>query len=105
MLASFPPESYHGDVGQLLADDEMGPGMDLRPALERLSLPALVIAGRQDPIDPGMQEEIHLALKNSRLVLLDHCGHFSWLEQPAALYGAIREFLAENDSRTHAPSP
>jgi len=96
MAAAFRTESYHDDVGQLMAADQMAPGMDLRPALKRLSLPALVIAGRQDPIDPGMQEEIHLALKNSRLVLLDPCGHFSWLEQPAALYSAIREFLAEN---------
>ncbi|MFZ0964393.1 MAG: alpha/beta hydrolase [Terriglobia bacterium] len=93
MVATFRPESYHEDVGQLMAADEMAPGMDLRSALERLSLPALVVAGRQDPIDPEMQEDIHLALKNSRLVLLDRCGHFSWLEQPAALFGAIREFL------------
>jgi proline iminopeptidase len=105
MLATFLPESHHDDVGQLMAADEMGPGMDLRPALERLSLPALVIAGRQDPLDPGMQDEIHLALKNSRLVLLDHCGHFSWLEQPAALYSAIREFLAGNNPRAQTPSP
>jgi proline iminopeptidase len=70
--------------------------MDLRPALRRLSLPALVIAGRQDPIDPGMQYEIHLALEKSRLVILERCGHFSWLEQPEALYAAIRQFLSEN---------
>jgi proline iminopeptidase len=94
MVATFRAESFHEDVGQCLAADEMAPGMDLRPALEHLALPALVVAGRQDPIDPGMQEEIHLALKNSRLVLLDRCGHFSWLEQPEALYSAIREFLA-----------
>jgi proline iminopeptidase len=97
MLAMFRAESFHDDVGQLMAADEMGPGMDLRPALERLSLPALVIAGRQDPLDPGMQTEIHLALKNSRIVFLDRCGHFSWLEQPAAFYSAIREFLAGNN--------
>jgi len=105
MVTTFRAESYHDDVGRLLAADEMAPGMDLRPALERLSVPALVIAGRQDPIDPVMQDEIHLALKNSRLVLLDRCGHFSWLEQPAALYSAIREFLAENSRRAQAPSP
>jgi proline iminopeptidase len=96
MAATFGPASYHDDVGAALAADEMAPGMDLRPALRRLSLPALVIAGRQDPIDPGMQYEIHLALKNSRLVILERCGHFSWLEQPQALYAAIRQFLSEN---------
>ena len=93
MIAGFRAESYHDDVGQLLAADEMAPGMDLRPALQRLSLPALVIAGRQDPMDPAMQYEIHLALGKSRLVLLDRCGHFAWLEQPEGFYAAIREFL------------
>jgi len=105
MVATFRLESYHDDVAQLMAVDEMAPGMDLRPALERLPLPALVIAGRQDPIDPGMQGEIHLALKNSRLVLLDRCGHFSWLEQPSAVYSAIREFLGENHPPAQTPSP
>jgi proline iminopeptidase len=93
MISTFRPESEHDDVGRLLAADEMAPGMDLRPALQQLSLPALVIAGRQDPIDPGMQYEIHLALKASHLVLLDRCGHFAWLEQPEGFYLAIREFL------------
>jgi proline iminopeptidase len=96
MAPMFGPASYHGDVGEALAADEMAPGMDLRPALHRLSLPALVIAGRQDPVDPGMQYEIHLALEKSRLVILERCGHFAWLEQPEALYAAIRQFLGEN---------
>jgi len=104
MIAAFRAESYHDDVGQLLAADEMAPGMDLRPALQHLSQPALVIAGRQDPDDPGMQYEIHLALRESRLVLLDRCGHFAWLEQPEGFYSAIREFLSENDKRTKALS-
>ena len=92
-VAGFKPESFHEDVLPLLAADEMAPGMDLRPALRDLSIPALVIAGRQDPMDPGMQFELHLALKNSRIVFLDRCGHFAWLEQPEGLYSAIREFL------------
>ncbi|MHB8654559.1 MAG: alpha/beta fold hydrolase [Terriglobia bacterium] len=93
MVGSFP--AYHGDVAELLMTDKMAPGSDLRPALQQLSLSALVIAGRQDPIDPGMNYEIHLALKNSTLVILEQCGHFSWLEQPDALYAAIRKFLGE----------
>jgi proline iminopeptidase len=106
MISTFRPESDHDDVGQLLAADEMVPGMDLRPALQQLSLPALVIAGRQDPIDPGMQYEIHLALKASRLVLLDRCGHFAWLEQPEGFYSAIREFLGGIARKTNGkPKP
>lgn len=105
MVATFREDSFHDDVAQLLAADEMAPGMDMRPALAGLTVPALVIAGRQDPADPGMQYEIHLALKNSRLVLLDRCGHFSWLEQPDALYAAIREFLADIEKHVGASPP
>jgi proline iminopeptidase len=95
-ITEFRAESYHDEIGQLLAADEMAPGMDLRPALRRLPVPALVVAGRQDPMDPAMQYEIHLALRKSRLALLDRCGHFAWLEQPEAFYAAIRSFLAEH---------
>jgi len=92
-IVGFQSNSYHGDTGSMLAADLMAPGMDLRPVLRTLDVPALVIAGRQDPLDPGMQYELHLALKNSRIVLLDRCGHFAWLEQPDALYAEIRGFL------------
>ncbi len=92
--AQFKPESFHMDVAQFMAADEMAPGMDLRPVLKQLTMPALVIAGRQDPLDPGMQYEIHLALQNSQLVLLDRCGHFAWMEQPDALFSALKPFLA-----------
>lgn len=93
MIAAFRDESFHGDVYQLLSNDTMGPGVDLRPALRRLPTPALIVAGRQDQCDPGMQYEIYLALKNSRLEILERCGHFAWLEQPRALYAALRQFL------------
>jgi proline iminopeptidase len=103
-IAGFRADSYHGDTGQMLAADLMGEGMDLRPVLQKLDVPALVVAGRQDPLDPGMQYELHLALKNSRLVLLDHCGHFAWLEQPEALYAAIRGFLGPVNSESPDPT-
>jgi len=94
MIETFRGESFHPEVAQLLAADEMAPGMDMRPALAGLETPALIVAGRQDPIDPAMQYEIHLALRGSRLVLLERCGHYPWLEQPDAFFAAVREFLA-----------
>jgi pimeloyl-ACP methyl ester carboxylesterase len=32
-------------------------------------------------------------LKGSRLVWLDRCGHWPWIEQPEALEKALLEFL------------
>ena len=87
------PEKYHPETSRLLGSDVMPPGADLRPALKGFLRPVLVIAGRQDPLDPAVQYEIHLALKNSTLRLLERCGHFSWIEQPEEFYQSIRDFL------------
>jgi proline iminopeptidase len=88
------PEKFHAETANLLAADIFGGSGDLRPGLKDFSRPVFIIAGRQDPCDPAMQYEIHLALKNSTLQLLNRCGHFSWIEAPTEFYKALREFLA-----------
>ena len=91
---AFGPANFHEETANLLAADIFSGDGDLRPGLKDFSRPVLVIAGRQDPCDPAMQYEIHLALKNSTLHLLDRCGHFSWIEQPEQFYKTVREFLS-----------
>ena len=86
-------QHLHPDVSRLIGADMMGPGTDLRPQLKDFAAPVLIVAGRQDPLDPVIQEEIHQALKNSSVRLLDRCGHYAWIEQPAEFYSTVREFL------------
>jgi len=93
---AFGPANFHAETANRLAADIFAGEGDLRPGLKDFSRPALVIAGRQDPCDPAMQYEIHLALKNSTLRLLDRCGHFSWIEQPEQFYKTVHEFLDEH---------
>jgi proline iminopeptidase len=94
MVAAMKPESVHADTMMLLMRDMLHPGMDLRPALKDFVRPTLVIAGRQDPLDPKVQYEIHLALKDSTLELVPRCGHFPWVEQPERFYEAVDRLLA-----------
>jgi proline iminopeptidase len=56
------------------------------------ALPALVVHGRQDPIPLASSEAVARTL-NARLVVLDDCGHVPYVEQPAALFAAVRGFL------------
>jgi len=91
---AFGPANFHEETANLRAADIFSGDGDLRAGLKDFSRPVLVIAGRQDPCDPAMQYEIHLALKNSTLRLLNRCGHFSWIEQPEQFYNAVREFLS-----------
>jgi len=65
---------------------------DLVPALRDVHCPALVVHGRQDPIPMESSATTAEAL-HAELVVLDDCGHVPYVEQPAALFRAIRGFL------------
>jgi proline iminopeptidase len=71
---------------------------DLRPALRALRVPALVVHGRQDPIPLASSEAIADALGAERLWLED-CGHVPYVEQAAALFASVGDFL----DRTEPP--
>jgi len=65
---------------------------DLGPALARVAIPALIVHGREDPI-PLESSEIAARALGARLVVLEHCGHVPYVEQPQSLFDAMREFL------------
>ena len=56
--------------------------------------PALVVHGREDPIPLESSEAAARAL-GARLVVIEGSGHVPYVEQPDALFAAIREFLDE----------
>lgn len=65
---------------------------DLRPALARVAIPALIVHGREDPIPLESSQAAAQALR-ARLVVLDDCGHVPYVEQPQSLFDAVRQFL------------
>ena len=92
-FAASPGSHLHADVSQLLAAEMMRPGADLRPQLRNFTRPALLVYGRQDPIDARMAYETHLALHGSQLEFIQRCGHFPWIEQPGPFFEIVRRFL------------
>jgi len=93
-VALMRPEGYTAAVNRLLLADLERTGYDLRPALRRAHVPALVLQGRQDPMPESVAIELHGLLEGSQLRFLDRCGHFPWIEQPEAFYAAVRGFLS-----------
>jgi proline iminopeptidase len=100
MAAQLNPDSIHTDVMGILLKEFLPPDGDLRPALSSFMRPVLVVTGRQDPLDPGMQYETHLALKNSSLELIPRCGHFPWIEQPERFFTIVSTFLTKTADAT-----
>lgn len=88
-------EHYNPEASERLRSDfEEGAAARVE-ALQKLDVPALILHGRQDPMPESVAIENHKLLKGSRLVWLDRCGHWPWVEQPEAVQKALLEFLSE----------
>ncbi|HEY7478395.1 MAG TPA: alpha/beta hydrolase [Actinomycetota bacterium] len=67
--------------------------MDLRHAVPRIHVPALVVVGELDRVTPPAAAiELAGALPDGRLVVLDGVGHIPMLERPLELEREIRSF-------------
>jgi len=68
---------------------------DARIDLPRITCPTLVMVGRQDQWSPLSQhEEIAGLIPNSRLIVIEDCGHMSLSEQPEATTAILADFAA-----------
>jgi len=66
---------------------------DIHSRLDSILVPALIVHGKQDPLPALCSERIHDHLPNSRLVLIDRCGHFPFIERPDTLTGIFKGFM------------
>src|SRR6266481_6334264 len=78
---------------RLMADTLSNPEYDLLPKLKSLRIPTLVISGDHEFIPVATAEHIAQAIPNARMVTLKGCGHFSYLECPAAVHEQIDAFF------------
>jgi pimeloyl-ACP methyl ester carboxylesterase len=79
--------------GWLAPQRAAGPVDDLAD-LPNVKQPALVIVGRHDFIcGPQWSQQLHEALADSRLIVLEGSGHFGHLEVPHEFADAVAEFV------------
>ncbi len=68
---------------------------DATPYLKDVTVPTLVIVGREDAITPpAVAEKLTAGIGGARLVYLEKAGHLSNMEQPEGFTEAVRIFLA-----------
>jgi 3-oxoadipate enol-lactonase len=68
---------------------------DLRPDINRIQAPALIIAGHHDPVTPPADaEDMHARIPNSRVALLD-AAHIANVEQATAFNELLLEHLKQ----------
>lgn len=64
--------------------------------LPDIPCPTLVICGRQDQLTPLARSiEIADGISDSKLVIIEECGHLSTMERPDEVSGVMRRWLSE----------
>lgn len=92
--------SWRGYLGQL---NSMA-GWTALPLLPRITHPALVLAGDDDPLTPVANGRIIASLlKQGRLLVLPDEGHLMIPDERSGSHPAIRDFLAAEDPFTSEP--
>jgi pimeloyl-ACP methyl ester carboxylesterase len=71
---------------------------DLKELLPGIDRPTLLIWGENDPTTPLKDgQEMERLIPDAGLVVAKGAGHFSYLEQPGLVYGAIEKFFGVSE--------
>ena len=90
MVMRATPEQHARQIAALLTRP------DATPLLGTITVPTLVIVGRQDEWSPLAQHElIAEAIEGARLEIIEGSGHMTTVEQPDAVTSLIRTWLQE----------
>lgn len=68
-------------------------GFDFVPALRNLQMPTLIILGDHDLVSTATADETHAAIRNSKLIILAHSGHMTFVDQMNAFLHDVSAFL------------
>jgi proline iminopeptidase len=83
--------SFDAQRGVGLSDQS---SVNLETFLPAMKIPTLVIVGQADFIcPPSASEYLHREIARSKLLIVEHSGHFPWLENPEQFFGGIQAFL------------
>jgi proline iminopeptidase len=92
-LESLRADTPNADALRLFNQEQVST-FDLRPDLPRIAAPTLVISGEQDFITgPLSAAELSEGIPGGETVLLPGCGHFIFVEAPAAFRDSVLVFL------------
>ena len=68
--------------------------LDFRARLKDLPVPVLIIAARYDRASlPRFAVQFTKYAPQARFVMLEHSGHFTFIEEPDGFFSAVRQLL------------
>jgi proline iminopeptidase len=91
----FLPTYYNDNFSRAYFRGAQFKNFNIDKQVKSLSIPTLLIQGRQDPIGEAVPILLKQKLKNCRLEFINECGHFVWIEKPKEFYQFARAFLKD----------
>ena len=91
----------------IFAGRDLLKGWTVMDRLGEITVPTLVMAGRDDfMFPPEYQRELAAGIPDARLQIIDHAGHNPHAERPAEVMAAVRDFIsADAPTRLTARRP
>jgi proline iminopeptidase len=86
----------NGRINQLMWTDLQRINFNCAEKLQTYTKPVLIIQGKQDIIKPETAERAHEALRNSKVVYIDHSIHYGWLDNEEVFFKEVNSFLTSN---------
>ena len=83
-------------ITDLVWEDLQRIKFDCSEELSSFDKPVLIIQGKQDIVPESIAKKEHQVLKNSKLVLLDKCVHYGWLDRPDEYFNNVNKFIQKN---------
>ena len=84
---------FNFEMGIWIWKDVFKRKLDLKKMSCNFYGPVLILHGRQDPVGESVPQELCRYYNNSKLVIIEKSGHYSWIEQPGKVLTAITEFI------------
>jgi proline iminopeptidase len=93
-LCATDPEGirYGNRVGNRVIMNSYG-DWDLRPALETLQVPTLVVHGEEESIPMDLVQEWVTSMPHATLFKVPRAAHFTYAERPELVWPAVEKFL------------
>lgn len=81
------------EINQLILGNLNKIKFDCAGKFAKFKRPVLILQGKNDIITTETAQEIANAFPNSKLVLMDNCGHYGWLDAKEIYFNSIKSFL------------
>lgn len=89
MFGRKTPEIFAGQIKALLGRPDGG------PVLSAARCPTLVLCGREDTwANLDVHRQMAARIANSKLAIIEHCGHMAPMERPEAVTAALAEWFS-----------